>query len=68
MAASVHRRIVRIAEQAFWDGQAEALAADQGNGGPGTASQMAALLSQLGTDVLAVIPERVRKLSSICCI
>lgn len=59
-------RIVRIAEQAFWDGQAEALAADEGNGAPGTAGQMAVLLAQLGRDLLAVIPERVRKLSLTC--
>ena len=60
VAAAAQRRIVRIAEQAFWDAQARALAAGTSTGVGTSAGQMAALLTQLGRDLLSVLPEQVR--------
>ena len=57
--AAVHRRIVRIAEQAFWDSKAEALANNDTAIAAGTSRELASLLSSLGAELLAVLPAQV---------
>lgn len=56
----MRRHITRIAEQVFWDTQAEALAsADPAAAGAATAG-VAGLLAELGADLLEMLSQQVK--------
>ena len=59
MVSAVQRRIVRIAEQAFWDSKVEALASNDTAVAAGASRELASLLASLGADLLAVLPAQV---------
>ncbi len=61
--AATQRRVARIADEAFWAAQAEALAGDERGPRGAAAGRLADLLAELGSGLLAVLPSQVRPLA-----
>jgi len=57
--AAMQRRVARIADEAFWAAQAEALAGDGADPRGATAGRLADLLADLGSGLLTVLSNQV---------